>query len=216
MAGLLMKDLRLTMMQKNTLLMVGIIAVIVVIGEGDPGFVITYLTFIGVLYTMNTLSYDGADNGNAFLFSLPITRAGYVMEKYVFGLLGGSALWLFGVALAYTVNALKNVPFSEEIMMNAFVALLMPVFVLAFLLPIELKFGAEKARIMIVVISCLLFVVGMLVAKTGKSIYPALMAWFGKIEERPELAAGASMAAGIALLGVSCRISIGIMNKKEF
>ena len=69
---------------------------------------------------------------------------------------------------------------------------------------------------MIVVISCLLFVVGMLVAKTGKSIYPALMAWFGKIEERPELAAGASMAAGIALLGVSCRISIGIMNKKEF
>ena len=136
MAGLLMKDLRLTMMQKNTLLMVGIIAVIVVIGEGDPGFVITYLTFIGVLYTMNTLSYDGADNGNAFLFSLPITRAGYVMEKYVFGLLGGSALWLFGVALAYTVNALKNVPFSEEIMMNAFVALLMPVFVLAFLLPI--------------------------------------------------------------------------------
>ena len=71
MAGLLMKDLRLTMMQKNTLLMVGIIAVIVVIGEGDPGFVITYLTFIGVLYTMNTLSYDGADNGNAFLFSLP-------------------------------------------------------------------------------------------------------------------------------------------------
>ena len=90
MTGLLIKDLKLMMMQRNALLMVGVIAVMVVMGGTDPSFVITYLTFIGVMYTMNTLSYDGADNGNAFLFSLPITRKGYVVEKYVFGLLGGS------------------------------------------------------------------------------------------------------------------------------
>ena len=34
---------------------------------------------------MSSISYDEFDNGNAFLFSLPITRKDYVLEKYIFG-----------------------------------------------------------------------------------------------------------------------------------
>ncbi len=216
MTGLLIKDLKLMMMQRNALLMVGVIAVMVVMGGTDPSFVITYLTFIGVMYTMNTLSYDGADNGNAFLFSLPITRKGYVVEKYVFGLLGGSVLCLFGAALTCVASAAKGAFSAPHILANVFVEFPLMMIILSILLPIELKFGAEKARIIIIVMTFLIFAIGVAVVKSGKSIPLALTNWFGQIEQKPELAAVAALAAGIIVLGISCRISIGIMNKKEF
>ena len=87
--------------------------------------------------------------------------------------------------------------------------------ILSILLPIELKFGAEKARIIIIVMTFLIFAIGVAVVKSGKSIPLALTNWFGQIEQKPELAAVAALAAGIIVLGISCRISIGIMNKKE-
>lgn len=215
MAGLLLKDWKLMMQQKNTLLMVGVIAVMVAIGGADPGFVITYLTIIGVMYTMNTLSYDGADNGNAFLFTLPITRKEYVVEKYIFSILGGGAMCLYGVVLAYVISVVKGVLSVEYILMNIFAEFLLIIIILSFLLPIELKFGVEKARIIIVVVTLLLFAFGMAVAKVGNSMYLALAPMLSQIEERPELAALAALAAAVAVLGISCRISIGIMNKKE-
>lgn len=41
------------------------------------------------MFSLSTISYDEFDNGNAFLFSLPITRKGYVIEKYIFGIMLG-------------------------------------------------------------------------------------------------------------------------------
>lgn len=216
MTGLLVKDLKLMMSQKNSLLMIGAMAVVIAVSMKDPNFVITYLTFIGVMYSMNTLSYDEFDNGNAFLFSLPITRKGYVIEKYTFGLLGGGLLWLTGVGLSYAAGVVRGNFNIEEMLLNAAVALPLMLFLLSFLLPVELKFGAEKARIMIIVIAGILFGLGVAVVKAGIAMDLDLLAWTGKIEENPKLAAAAVITATVIALGISCRISIGIMNKKEF
>ncbi len=51
------------------------------------------------LFTLSTISYDEFDNGNAFLFSLPITRAGYVVEKYCFALILALSAWTISTLL---------------------------------------------------------------------------------------------------------------------
>ena len=56
-------------------------------------FAIGFLTFVMSLFSVSSISYDEFDNGNAFLFSLPITRTTYVVEKYCFGLILGLSAW---------------------------------------------------------------------------------------------------------------------------
>ena len=87
------------MMQKNFFLSIIAIAVVLTVFVKNPSFIIGYLTFIGSVFTLSTISYDEFDNGNAFLFSLPITRKLYALEKYVFGFLTGACSCLISLIL---------------------------------------------------------------------------------------------------------------------
>ena len=99
MKGLLIKDFKLMMMQKNFFLSIIAIAVVLTVFVKNPSFIIGYLTFIGSVFTLSTISNDEFDNGNAFLFSLPITRKLYALEKYVFGFLTGACSCLISLIL---------------------------------------------------------------------------------------------------------------------
>ena len=79
MKGLLIKDLRLMAAQKKFFLSLVLVTVLLVIMAQDTSFIICYMSFIGAQFSLSTISYDEFDNGNAFLFSLPITRKGYVV-----------------------------------------------------------------------------------------------------------------------------------------
>ena len=92
MKGLMIKDLKLMKAQKNFFLLILAVAVGMILFSEDVTFGLGFLTFVVSLFTLSTISYDEFDNGNAFLFSLPITRQTYVFEKYSLSLLlgGGS------------------------------------------------------------------------------------------------------------------------------
>ena len=87
MKGLFVKDLKLMMSQKNFLLLILAIVIGMMIFTDDVIFPLGFLSFTVSLFTVGTISYDDFDNGNAFLFTLPITRNHYVSEKYFLGLL---------------------------------------------------------------------------------------------------------------------------------
>ena len=74
MKGLFVKDLKLMMLQKNFLLLILAIVIGMMIFTDDVIFLLGFLSFIVSLFTVSTISYDDFDNGNAFLFTLPITR----------------------------------------------------------------------------------------------------------------------------------------------
>lgn len=96
MKGLLIKDIKLMLKQKNFFLMLIVIAVLMAYAVENASYIIGYLSVVGSLFTLSSISYDEFDNGNAFLFSLPITRKAYVVEKYGFGLIleAASGCWL--------------------------------------------------------------------------------------------------------------------------
>ncbi len=89
MKGLLIKDFKLMKGQKNFFLAIVAIALAMITLSPGTSFAIGFLGFVGSLFSLSSISYDEFDNGNAFLFSLPITRKEYVFRKIYFW----SPLW---------------------------------------------------------------------------------------------------------------------------
>ena len=116
MKGLLIKDLRLMVKQQKIFSSVVFIAVLLAVVTGNTFFIISYMTFVASLFTLTSISYDEFDNGNAFLFSLPITRRMYVKEKYGVAMLLGGGLWVVSTVFAVAVGEMKKtVPMGDTL-----------------------------------------------------------------------------------------------------
>ena len=100
MKGLLIKDLRLMKNMGNSLAIILLVAVGMSFYSSDMSFIVIYLAIIGTSFTSSTISYDEFDNGNAFLFSLPVSRKDYVLEKYLFAILMCGGGWLLGSVIS--------------------------------------------------------------------------------------------------------------------
>ena len=85
MKGLLIKDLKLMKVQKNFFFMIFAVGIGMAVFTDNISFIIGYISVVSAMFTLSSISYDEFDNGSAFLFSLPISRKDYVMEKYMFG-----------------------------------------------------------------------------------------------------------------------------------
>lgn len=220
MKGLLMKDIRLTANMKNSLLFILLIAVGLSAYMSNASFLVMYLGLIGTSFTSSTLSYDEFDNGYAFLFSLPVTRRGYAVEKYVFGLLMCTGGWLLGTALSLASGLLKGGRTPGDIVLESLIMLPMVLILLSVLLPFHLKFGGEKGRLIMIGAAAALF---FLLVLTAMALDRLGLNLDGAWESLPSLGTGAVIgvvaifiSVGILVLLLSCRISISIMEKKEF
>lgn len=147
MKGLFVKDLKLMMLQKNFLLLILAIVIGMMIFTDDVIFPLGFLSFIVSLFTVSTISYDDFDNGNAFLFTLPITRNHYVSEKYFLGLLLGCMAWVLATVLGIITTVLKDTLPITDLVQSSLMILPIMIVVQAITLPFLLKFGGDKGRI---------------------------------------------------------------------
>ena len=146
MKGLLVKDFKLMKLQKNFFLLIVVIAVSMIAFTDDVTFPLGFLTFVISLFTLSTISYDEFDNGNAFLFTLPITRTNYVVEKYCLSLLLGCSTWIAATVLTMIASILKSTFPVADIMLIALMILPIMFMIQAIMIPFQLKFGGEKGR----------------------------------------------------------------------
>lgn len=217
MKGLFVKDLKLIKLQKNFFFVLIAIAIGLAVLNDDAAFMLSFLTFVISMFTLNTISYDEFDNGNAFLFTLPISRKSYVVEKYGFSLLLGGSSWIFATLLAVTLNVIKGTTPVLEVVMTA--AIISPIILIvqAVMIPFQLKFGGEKGRIAMIGAVGLLFIVGFLIVKIAEMFGLDLL---HIINNLPIINTGMLIAIEIVIAAVvfliSMKISISIMNKKEF
>lgn len=215
MKGLLIKDFKLLKMQKNFFLLLLIVALCSLMTGSTFG--IGFLTFASALFSISTISYDEFDNGNAFLFSLPISRREYVMEKYCLALLLGLAALLGTTVLAGMVGIVKQGLEWKEVGMSALELLPILFLLLAVLLPFQMKYGGEKARLALIGIFGLIFVIGFLGVKLIETMGIDLLLL---LEELPAMSMGMLTlvlnAVGLGILCLSMRVSMRIMEQKEF
>lgn len=217
MKGLLIKDLRLMKNMGNSLALILVMAVGMSFYIKDISFIVVYMAIIGTTLTSSTISYDEFDNGNAFLFSLPVSRKDYVLEKYLFSLLMCGVGWLLGSIIAIVAGAARHALVPAEGLMTAVALLPVAIGLNVVLIPLRLKFEAEKSRIAQIMVMGGFFLVCVLGAKLAERLGIDLNA-LG--ERMPAMSEGAGIAAVLAvsvvLLFISCHISIRIMERKEF
>ena len=81
MKGLLTKDFRILAGQKRYFTIIILIALIFLCSGQPAQIIVGYCTMFGMLFTVNTISYDEFDHGYLFLFTLPVSRKDYVLEN---------------------------------------------------------------------------------------------------------------------------------------
>ena len=72
MKGLLIKDYKLMKIRKAILLFCFCCVWFFAAREGGESFCVGFITYVCSLFCISTISYDEFDNGNAFLFTLPL------------------------------------------------------------------------------------------------------------------------------------------------
>ena len=217
MKGLLTKDFRIFLVQKRFFILLVFIALILNFGT-DGSFAVSYMASMGSIFVLSTISYDEFDNGMPFLMTLPVTRKTYAREKYVFGIVLGFAMWLVGVALSIISLLIGGgVGDIKEAVIAAAVCIPLFIILLSVMIPIQLKFGAEKGRIALIAVFGIVFLIcfgiGKFVEVMGIDMSQAA-GMLSKVSENV-LVVGV-VAATVIILLISYRVSTIIMEKKEF
>ena len=218
MKGLLVKDLKLMMLQKNFLLLILAIVIGMMAFTDDVVFPIGFFSFVVSLFTVSTISYDDFDNGNAFLFTLPITRNNYVIEKYSLGLLFGCMAWILATVLGIIATVLKDTLPIADLMQSSLIIPPIMIVIQAIMIPFQLKFGGDKGRIAMIGAFGALAVIALVIVKGAKAIFNIDLV--NMLDNLPTVSMGVFIAITIIIallmLLVSMKISLSIMNKKEF
>lgn len=217
--GLLIKEVKLMKSQMRFFFIILIVWGLVMACTYDNVFLIGYTTMLCSIFTLSTFNYDEFENGAAYLMTLPILKRDYIREKYLFGFLLGTLPTIMISMLLWIVNVVKGM-FESPLayLMATAVSLLVGYLLLALEIPLVVRFGREKSRMITMVI-----VIGSMTA--GYGIIGYLNEWMG-IDSAETVSGIAGLDAGVfALLAVtvlavlmilSYQLSCRFMEKKEF
>ena len=215
MEGLLEKDIRLLLRSRQTVVLV--LALALLIGFAQDGtFIIGYFPLMIAIFLTRTISYDEMENGYQFMLTLPIDVKMYVKEKYIFCMGGTLLAWLAAVALYFVSKAVHGdaISFWKDLPMT-FPFLPIVLLTLALMIPIQIKFGVERSRlVMLGCVGALVAIIFMLTNVIEADTVKEIAAQLDRINESVLKVGGVILT--LVLVIVSCRISYGIMRKKEF
>lgn len=134
--------------QKQFLGVMAFMCVMFVVLYDDPTFMVSYLIIMFSIFTLSTISYDSFDNGNAFLFTLPISRKGYVREKYAYALIIIFASILVIGAVAEIAIIVRHLEYPLEQLVSVLAgSFLAASWMVGVSVPLQLKMGPEKAEL---------------------------------------------------------------------
>lgn len=218
MTGILMKDLMMLKCQKQFFFVMGVVGLMFLVIYDNPTLVFGYLTIMFSFIPLTTLAYDDADNGSAYLFTLPVSRKGYLVEKYLFSagfILAAAFLTLAVVIVACLVKKYAVQP--EELGVMVMTCITVSVIFSAVSMPVQLKFGSERSRVAAALTFGGLFGIcyggAWLMSRAGISL--------GELEDALSMlewpaAAGLGILLWVVVYGVSFGISLKILKGKDF
>lgn len=219
MKGLWTKDIKLILVQQKNLVLIWLIAAGFLIATDQISFAINYTSIITLMTAISTVSYDSFDNGNAFLFTLPISRKEYTKEKYLFSLFGGIVTAIGGILLVVIVMVGKGTfsMRSEEILIVVLINIPMLLIFQSLALPFLLKYGGEKGRLVLaVMIGAIIFAViffSQMFDNLGIELIDIMM---NQLYLKNIMLWVSTYIISIAIWFLSLKVSEGIMLKKEF
>lgn len=217
MKALFIQDFRYMLTQKSFLVLIALVGIVLALTQNDNYiFVIGYLGFMGMITGMMSVTMDDQSNGLTFLFSLPIDRRVYVREKYIFIVLMGVSFSIFATVLCllFRMFAEYKAPLDEILATSLGTLFVMLLFV-CFMLPLQLKFGAERARLASF-IAIGLFFAAVIVAGLVVNFADALPFIQAFLSMSPVALTGIGAAFLIVCLRISYSASLRVILRREF
>lgn len=218
MRGLLMKDLELIKINMKMYLAVFLIGIIYLVAqENGSTFFVAYAIFVSISVSVGTISYDGYHHGMKFLMTLPVTKKQYVQSKYLLSFGFAVLVSVISLLLGMMRIQISGKQEAEDLLISAGTALVISCIILCGMIPLRLKYEAEKSRIVMVAVVVVIF----LVAAACKELYDVYQKSFGKGLRFLNTLSGWQIAVGLIVvmmicLAVSVKVSERIMEKKEF
>lgn len=220
MKGLLIKDYKIILHNKKLLIIMLLVQLLALQNYDGYSFLIGYTIMIFVLLVLNTISMDEYYKSSPFLMTMPVRRKTYVTEKYAL-MLGFSFL---GAALSTAFVILLHRDMLREILLEGIMIYGILALLQLLMLPIQLKFGGEKGRIVLIgLLTCVT-----VIATSLNTILPNTFRMQGAAGNliRNIFAGFLSLSNGMmvlivllvffACLMLSYCISLQVMRKKEF
>ena len=216
MKGLLIKDMRVLMRQKTTFLIIVLLGIFLGTNGGNISFSMGYMMMVSATLSITTLGYDYFENGMSFLLTMPISRKMYVLEKYILSILVGFAVALIGCLLNVAGGLFGAQAPWDEFAVTVIVSLAAAIIMLAFYIPVYVKYGPEKSRVALLIIVGV-FVGGGYVAIKVEPVQKLLNQLIEVLGTMTVMqVAGIGVGIWALVMAVSVIISIGILEKKEF
>lgn len=169
MKGLWIKDLLMLKKQWKLFALFMLITVFNGYANQSVDIVFMLMSFFFVTVATTTILYDQENQGFTYLFTLPIKKMKYVIQKellIIFLILTSIIMSLFFVGVM--VLSQDNFTISgEKLILLSSVALLFGCLTGSILTPLYLKFGSEQARLVVLILMGTIFGGGFLAQKTG-------------------------------------------------
>lgn len=214
MKALIIKDLAITRNQTKLILLLAIICVFMAF-VNETAFTIGYMGLLLALLALGTISYDDYDHGYSFLFSLPITKATYVTEKYLFCLVSSFVGVLIGVIATSVANLINGTGLDiSGTLSDGIIMILLSLIMVSIMIPLRIKYGTENGKIVSGIILGALFA-GILLFRDRLLV---LLIRVDKISEglTPTILILLFALITIIAISISFFISIKVINNKEF
>ena len=199
MKGLLKKDLLLLKSQIKYIVTIVVICLIMAYANSGFAYISSYLTFMGTGLVFNSFSYDMYHNEMTYLFALPFSKKEYCLEKYIYALTVTFISWL----IAFLISSATHINLETIIVQ---LAMLFSAFIyISITIPVMMKYGREKATIIVLMLMLVLFL-----AASGAASVGMLMSQISAF-----LLIGIYAFIALIVLIISYRSTISILNDKE-
>lgn len=208
MVGLILKDLMTIQRQMKAQAFVLIFLLMMAIFMQQSAMLLAVIVFIVTIQAITALSYDEQSKWDKYANTLPISKADIVFSKYILSVM----LMIFGLVMAllilFFINFFTNNDITSEFFLTFNLIITSALCLLAVLLPIYIKFGSTKGRIVLIAFC---FIPGFL---TGmfKEYIPDMTQTFLYLKQYVYLAP----LGGLILLCLSSLVSTAIYKRKEF
>lgn len=219
MKGLLKKDLALlTNVAKVYLAVIAMGIFLGIIKQDMRNFVLSWSVIMLGITGLSTISYDDFDNGMPFLMSLSVSRRTYVKEKYLLCYMTALAGYLISFAAGCLIFKMKPVdPRGESLL--AFLSLFFAAagIMLAFMIPIRLRFGPEQSRVVGIGLVVVIWIAVFGIARIIKFLPVSVKEILNKIGNASDgMVVLGFFLIFIAVSGISYGYSVRVLEKKEF
>lgn len=169
--GLIIKDILQLKTYKKTLFIFIIIFTLTSLSvqEGIENMLVIMLTLGFGMFSMASFNYDEFNKADRYVLTLPLTKKEVVLSKYFFIICSTLVGSILGIILSYVVTfAMTNqIPNIEKIISVGLGGILGIGIIEGIQIPCVYKWGAEKGRIQMVILTALLGVILCIGAKTN-------------------------------------------------